>query len=208
MVTAERSMFQLTAADLMTPASVVLRQQMPLHDAASELLKAGVHGAPVIDGLGECVGVLSLTDLARWAVNQDHPPAPRPRACTFQEDVRSVRGRRTTLCTLTPGGCAFQNPVELPGSVAGISCREPGCVGVEWQMVPFEQLPADDVGHYMTTGAITADLGMPITELARVMLDSCVQRVIIVDATRHPVGVVSVTDLVTAIAAADDGSRG
>lgn len=207
MVATEKNLFRLTANDLMTPTVVVLKEREQLKNAAEELFKAGVHGAPVVNDAGECVGVLSVTDIARKALCPENPPTTRSRPCTFQESERIVRHRLVTVCTLPAGGCSFQDEATFDDGRYVRLCKEPSCAGVDWQLVRIEALPAEAVRHFMTTGPVTADLRMPIVELARKMLHSCVQRVIIVDAHRHPVGVVSVTDLVTAIAAMDDASH-
>src|SRR6478609_1943297 len=106
MVATQHSLFQLTAADLMSPATVTFREYTPLRQAAEELFRAGVHGAPVVNGLGECIGVLSVSDLARWAARRTSPPSTRPQTCSFQETHRAVRGEETTLCTLPAGACS------------------------------------------------------------------------------------------------------
>jgi CBS domain-containing protein len=208
MVATEQSLFQLTAADLMTPVAVAFREHTPLRQAAEELFRAGVHGAPVVNGLGECVGVLSVSDLARWAARRTSPPSTRPQTCSFQEPHRAVRGEETILCSLPAGGCSFQASKTLPGGRVAQVCLELHCVCAEWQVVEMEALPAEDVRNYMTAGPVTADPSTSITALARAMIDACVQRVIVADPDRRPVGVVSATDLVAALAGAevDDSS--
>ena len=73
-------------------------------------------------------------------------------------------------------------------------------------MVELGSLTAEDVRHYMTAGPLTADPSTPITALAQAMINACVQRVIVVDPNRRPVGGVSATDLVSALAGADEKS--
>jgi CBS domain-containing protein len=200
-----KSLFDLTAAELMSEVVLVLREWMPLREAAEELARGGVHGAPVVDAGGRCVGVLSVSDLARWAVHTDSPPPARPRTCSHQEPYRAVGGEETTLCTLPAGTCSLQTTKHLAGGRAVQACREPSSVCLEWQMVEMEMLPAEDVRHYMTTEPVTVEPGTLIREMARRMLDAGVRRVIVTDSAGGPVGVVSVTDLVAAVAGADDG---
>jgi CBS domain-containing protein len=66
-----------------------------------------------------------------------------------------------------------------------------------------EALPAEEVGHCMTADPVTAPQDQPIRTLARRMLDASVHRVIVVDGDRRPVGVVSGTDLLAALAYAE-----
>jgi CBS-domain-containing membrane protein len=70
----------------------------------------------------------------------------------------------------------------------------------DWQMVELEKLPADEVRCHMTSDPVTASLATPIRTLARKMIDVHVHRVIVVDGDRKPIGVVSSTDLLAALA--------
>jgi CBS domain-containing protein len=204
MITARKHLLDLTAGDLRTRIVVSLSDAMPLREAAKELLRAGVHGAPVVDGAGRCVGVLSVTDLARWAVRRTGGTVGHPRTCSYQETDRGLRGEETVRCTLPNGKCPYQYEKRLPDGTAMMACREPHTVCVEWQMVELEGLPTEDVRHYMTAEPVTAEPDTPITALARLMINSVVQRVVVTDADRRPIGIVSATDLVAALAAADE----
>jgi CBS domain-containing membrane protein len=82
-------------------------------------------------------------------------------------------------------------------------CDAPACVCAEWQVMDVEALPADAVGASMTADPVTAAPATPIGELARMMLDAHVHRVIVVDGERRPIGVVSSTDVLAAVARAD-----
>ena len=199
MVATEKSLFDLTAADLMTPVAVTLRDYTPLREAAETLFRAGVHGAPVVNALGECTGVLSVTDLARWASRRTSPPPTRPQTCMYQETYREVRGVETQLCNLPAGACSFQAPKKLADGTVAQACREPHCVCTEWQTVEMETLPAEDVRHYMTSGPVTVEPEATIGEVGKAMLDAGVQRVIVLGPDRRPAGVVSTTDLVAAL---------
>jgi CBS domain-containing protein len=203
MVATDKSLFNLTAADLMTPVAVTLCDFTPLREAAETLFRAGVHGAPVTNALGECTGVLSVTDLARWAARRPGPPPVRPRTCEHQETYREVRGVETQLCTMPAGACSFQGTKVLADGRVAQTCREPNCVCAEWQMVEMEALPAEDVRHYMTSGPVTVEPEATIGEVGKAMLDAGVQRVIVLGTDRRPVGVVSTTDLVAALVAGD-----
>src|SRR5687767_2759014 len=61
----------LTAGDVMSRAVVVLPHRMSVAAAARLLLERQVRAAPVADGPGRCVGVLSAADLLRWAAEGD-----------------------------------------------------------------------------------------------------------------------------------------
>jgi len=70
----------------------------------------------------------------------------------------------------------------------------------EWQMYDAEQLPVEAVSEFMTRDPVTASPTTRLTELARMMVDAHIHRVIIVDVDRCPVGIVSSTDILAAIA--------
>jgi CBS domain-containing protein len=204
MNTTRKHLFDLTAADLRTRVVVTLSEAMPLREAAKELLRAGVHGAPVVDAAGRCVGVLSVTDLARWAVRRTGGTVGHAKTCSYQETHRGRRGEETVRCTLPNGKCPYQYEKRLPDGTAMTACREPHTVCVEWQMVEIEGLQTEDVRHYMTAEPVTAEPNTPIAALARLMINSVVQRVVVTNADRRPIGIVSATDLVAALATADE----
>jgi CBS domain-containing protein len=57
----------------------------------------------------------------------------------------------------------------------------------------------DEVGRHMTADPVTAAPDTPLTDLARMMIDAHIHRVIVVDETQRPVGVVSSTDVLAAV---------
>jgi CBS domain-containing protein len=63
----------MNAADVMARNVVTLRPEMTTQDAAKLLLERGVSGAPVVDGTGRLVGVLSEGDLIRRAEIETQP---------------------------------------------------------------------------------------------------------------------------------------
>jgi CBS domain-containing protein len=72
-----------------------------------------------------------------------------------------------------------------------------------WQVLELEDLPGDGVGAHMTPDPVMVPPHTPIGQLARCMLDAHIHRVIVVDEQHRPVGVVSTTDLLAAVARAD-----
>jgi CBS domain-containing protein len=199
-----RDLLELTAAELMSKEAVVLSETMPLREAARLLLQHQVSGAPVVDANGICVGVLSATDFLRLAERREdvtRPTAPPlPFTCSFQEKRTLFNGRDVTVCTLPEGVCPVQAKQKGPSGEDLVICRQPHCVLVDWQMVEIEKLPADEVRNFMTADPVTTPPETTLPVLARMMIDARVHRIIVVDEGRHPVGVVSTTDLVGAIA--------
>jgi CBS domain-containing protein len=74
------------------------------------------------------------------------------------------------------------------------------CFHSAWQVGDEDKLPMDEVGSYMTTDLVTASPGTPIAELAREMIEAHIHRIIVVDARHRPIGVVSSTDILAAVA--------
>lgn len=198
MVTHRKPLFELTAGDLMCRNLVTVRDGMPLRDAAQLLIRSSVHGVPVVDATGRCVGVLSMTDLARWAVKPADPLAPPP-ACSYQERLHGLGGGRKVLCRLPFGTCSLQGCQTGPGGRTDTVCREPDGVPTDWQVVDLDALPADDVRHHMTADPVTVNEGADIRTIARLMMDALIHRVVVTDDQNRPVGVVSGTDLIAAL---------
>jgi CBS domain-containing protein len=196
------TLLALTAGDLMSRDVQTVPAGMPLRDAARELARLGVHAAPVVDDQGRMVGLLSVADLARWAARQAEPSTPPPRACSYQEVLREPSGRETVLCRLHVGGCALQRFQERAGGKLAITCADPHGVCTDWQVVETEALPAEEVRQYMTTEPVTVRADLLVAEVARVMLTREVLRPVVVDAVGRPVGIVSVTAILEAVAEA------
>ena len=74
------------------------------------------------------------------------------------------------------------------------------CICSDWQVMEMHDLPADEVRDHMTADPVTAHAATPVGELARLMLDAHIHRIIVVDGAGRPVGVVSSTDLIAAVA--------
>jgi CBS-domain-containing membrane protein len=74
------------------------------------------------------------------------------------------------------------------------------CVYAEWQVVDVDQLPDESVRKRMTADPVTAQEDTPVSEIARLMVDAHIHRVIIVDAERMPKGIVTSTDILAAVA--------
>ena len=67
MLATNRPLLTLTAADLMSAPVVTIPHETSLREAARLLSRSGISGAPVVDGEGRCLGVLSSSDFVTWA---------------------------------------------------------------------------------------------------------------------------------------------
>lgn len=77
------------------------------------------------------------------------------------------------------------------------------CVGcTEWEVV-VEMLPEDEIAQFMTADPVMVSPSTTICKLARQMVDAHIHRVIVVDAVNKPIGIVTSTDLLAALAYAD-----
>jgi CBS-domain-containing membrane protein len=74
------------------------------------------------------------------------------------------------------------------------------CIHSAWELMDYDILPPEEVGTWMTTDPVLSRPGTGIVELARMMLDAHIHRVIVVDERQRPIGIVSATDIVAAVA--------
>lgn len=74
------------------------------------------------------------------------------------------------------------------------------CYCADWQVVDLEAVPRDEVRRHMSTDLVRAEPETPLTDLARRMIDAHVHRVIVTDEGQRPVGIVSTTDILAAVA--------
>lgn len=201
MVTAALSVGEQTAGELMSRDIVTIARDVRMRDAARRLAGAGVRGAPVVDEGGRCIGVLSVSDIARWAAGLGASSQGQSRTCPYWEHGHGADGQEIALCQLAPGACALQRRQPGPGGESLNTCAQPHgmCVG-EWQTLEPAERSQGTVREYMTPDPVTAAADTPVRVLARMMIDASVHRVIVVDAASRPVGIVSATDLLAAVA--------
>jgi predicted transcriptional regulator len=77
----------------------------------------------------------------------------------------------------------------------------------DWQLITLEALPTDAVASYMSTDLVTVTPAARVTELARKMVQARVHRVIVVDEQQRPIGLVSSTNILAALAEAETGVK-
>jgi CBS-domain-containing membrane protein len=76
----------------------------------------------------------------------------------------------------------------------------PGCYHSPWQVADLDELPSDEVGDLMTADPVMVPPSEPLADLARRMIDAHIHRIIVVNAAKQPIGVVSSTDILAAVA--------
>lgn len=206
MYVSKKPIHDLVAADLMSRDLIVIPQETPLWGAARLLSESAVSGAPVVDSRRRCVGVLSTTDLVRWVEKYGGvipaTDSTLARACQFQERrYRTSDGREIVLCALPPGVCPLQVAQhKSPDGKLLILCNQRHAATTDAPDDKAGEIPIARARDCMTTDVVTAGLDTPARVLARMMLDAHIHRVIVVDGERRPVGVVSSTDILAAVA--------
>ena len=93
------------------------------------------------------------------------------------------------------------------GCPASVAFASEGAV-TDWEVVGVDVLPTDEVRGHMNPLPVTAAPGTPVAELARLMTDAHIHRLIVVDGTGRPVGVVSSSDILAAVARSPGGGPG
>jgi CBS domain-containing protein len=148
----------IRAQDVMSKEPVCIELGTSLRDVARAFDQNQISGAPVIDGGGRLVGVVSRTDLVHRFLDDSLAHDPR------------------TLADFFSGG-------------------------IDDDEAPMESEPVVNVEEFMTDSPVTAPPTATLRELAKLMGDAHVHRVIIVDPSRIPIGIVTSLDLVRALAA-------
>ena len=74
------------------------------------------------------------------------------------------------------------------------------CAYSAWQVLDADTLPRDSVASYMTADPVMTAPSTPIDEMARMMVDAHIHRVVVVDEDERPIGIVSSTDILAAVA--------
>jgi predicted transcriptional regulator len=174
MRTVTKPIADLTARDLMSSDLLLLSEAMPLRDAARMLIRYRISGAPVVNGDGRVVGVLSSSDFVRLAGREkERQPADESRAFAgaFQSSAAAERS-------------------ECAQSV-GIFC--------DWQMAEFDDLPADSVHRCMSRDVFAVSDQATVQEMSRKMVQAHIHRLVVVDGDHMPLGIVTSTDILNAV---------
>ena len=147
----------LTAADLMTSDLLTVRDDATVAELAEFLTLHEISGAPVEDATGKLVGVVSITDIARLAADEDPVERQRP---TADYDVRGWSDRLD------------------PSDLDSFRVHQPGAL----------------VREIMTARILSVEADAPVSQMAGMLIDAHVHRLLVTEQGR-PVGIVSSTDL-------------
>jgi CBS domain-containing protein len=188
----------LTASDLMSRDVVTISQDTPLAAAVKLLCRQQIREAVVVETDGRCVGMLSATNLMRWTLEgcrgaEDVPP----RACPYQVKGRLLTGEDAVICTRAAGSCPLQEQRAMTGGRHTTVCLLRDGLVNDWQQASGS-VAAGAVRRYMTA-AVTVGKEAPLSVLTRVVIDAHVDRLIVVDEQRRPIGSVSCLDVLAAL---------
>jgi len=99
------------------------------------------------------------------------------------------------ICILAGGGCPFQAVQPTTGGRHTAICMRQG----------NESSPFGTWSSYVTTNIVTVWPALPLPDLVRQIIDARADRVVVLDESDRPVGIVSATDILSAIT--DGGGR-
>jgi len=97
----------------------------------------------------------------------------------------------------------FVRVAEKDGRAAELSGAGRGAFASDWEVIDIGDLPPDEVRTHMSSDVVTVGPRMRLKELARQMLDAHIHRVIVVNAEGRPVGIITSTDVLAAVAYAE-----
>jgi CBS domain-containing protein len=167
-------MRDLTARDVMTPDVMAVSEDLTLREVARFLIDREITGAPVVDGRGRLLGIVSLADIARAFGEVERPGGTAPRRLTSRP----------------------------PEALELLFAEEPVEETTVEEELADEELAEEaplQVRDVMSNPVLTVAPDTPVDEVARVMLQARFHRVM-VTAGDELVGVVSSMDLVRALA--------
>jgi predicted transcriptional regulator len=154
---AENSLSTLLVKDVMTPKVVTVAANNTMSEAADAFFEHQITGAPVVDELGHCVGMLSATDFV-------HSKA---------EELEGRNQMGNFLCSRHPSG-----------------------------LYSIDEVRHDLVKSHMSNAIQTMDQDAPLLTAARCMCLGHVHRLLVVDTSGAPVGMLTSLELIAAMISA------
>ena len=190
----------LTAEDVMQREVITIPHDLPLREAARLLSREQIGGAPVVDGAGRCIGVLSATDFVRWAGKEgrDMENGPLP-GLPLPIKGRLLTGEDAVICTQAEGRCPSKNCGPPRAAGIPLSAGSPTAFSATGSRWP-RPCPSTTVRRYMTADVVTAapmtrspnwpaECSTPISTGSSWWTNE-----------GHPIGIVSSTDILAAVA--------
>ena len=174
----------ITAADLMNPKVLAVREDMTLRELAAYLIHHQITGAPVEDGGGRLVGVVSTVDIAEAMLTG-------PADADADAGLGSGPG-----ANVEAGVAGSEEDGEVPERQGRQGGPEEPAEPGETDEADEPYLPEDDVlvRDIMTPAIESVPEDATVSEVASRMLDSHVHRLLVTRDGR-PVGIITTSDL-------------
>ena len=168
-------------------------------EAARILLRHQIGGAPVVDGKGKCVGLLSTSDFVRSVgETRTRKTAEGWPVCPFQVEGKLLSGETSPICILAEGDCKYRKEQPSLGGRHVALCQKKPADALDLLHLT-RNLPEGMVTRYMTADFVNASTDTHLPDLARMMINAHIHRVVIMDENERLVGIVSSTDLLAAL---------
>jgi len=166
----------ITAADLMNPEVLTVREDWPVADLARFLIDNEISGAPVEAADGKLIGVVSLRDIVAYASGEDDPDLDGGEPAADEGDEAGEEASEETHSEFYAQGWDDD----------------------EWTQEDFDELGLGDedllVEDIMTPSVFSVSEEATVSEVATLMLNQHLHRVLVLTAGK-PVGIISSSDL-------------
>jgi CBS domain-containing protein len=101
----------------------------------------------------------------------------------------------------------FVRWIQKEGATVFPPCQPDPDFWAEWREENLTRIPQEEVRRHMTVDVVTSPPQGLLSEVARQMLDAHIHRVIVVDERGQPLGIVSSSDLLAAVAYASPEAK-
>jgi CBS domain-containing protein len=176
----------LTVRDLMTPEPITIEAQDSLRAAADVLTSTGISGAPVVAG-GRVVGMVSLTDVMAFEVDDPGVPTFRPQVEGPFEEIDPEQADGV-------GSPAAWFARLWEDNESEVSTRVERPDTPEW-----DPLDEHTVAEVMSRVLFQVEPLTRVTDAARLMEKERIHRLLVIDGG-VPVGILTAWDIVAAVA--------
>ena len=182
-------------SSIMTAEVLSFRTTTTVVEATRTMLDRGISGAPVLDGQGKPVGMLSKTDLLEaW---HDHGPV----AADSHEPQMASAGRAAAEPQLASAGRATAVP-QLGSAGTSAAAPQLGMQGADRAGAGTARAPEatsgrkePSVGDIMVPYLLAVPSQAPISLAAALMAYEGVHRLLVLDDSNNMVGIVSALDV-------------
>lgn len=158
MKTKSESTTGMTVGEIMNANVVTIPAHFTMSEAAKILIKNDIGGAPVVDEMGKCVGIISGADYVRLEQN------------------------RESICSVGDYGSVHEVITDSPGGP-----------------IQLDSQPFGAITRYMSQGVQSVSRETSIQDAVRILFAERIHRLVILDETGRPEGVVTTHDLLEAV---------